>query len=35
MFIEYEPIETARVPVVGQNYEYIYCLRVAGSFKGK
>jgi len=35
MFIEYEPIETARVPVIGQNYEYIYCLRVAGSFKGK
>ena len=35
MFIEYEPIETARVPVVGQNYEYIYCLWVAGSFKGK
>ena len=35
MFIEYEPIETARVPVIGQNYEYIYCLRVAWSFKGK
>ena len=35
MFIEYEPIETARVPVIGQNYEYIYCLWVAGSFKGK
>lgn len=34
-FIEYEPIETAWVPVVGENYEYIYCLWVAGSFKGK
>ena len=35
IFIEYEPIETAWVPVSGQNYEYIYCLWVAGSFKGK
>lgn len=34
-FIEYEPIETAWVPVIGHNYEYIYCLWVAGSFKGK
>lgn len=34
-FIEYEPIETAWVPVVGKNYEYIYCLWVAGSFKGQ
>ena len=34
-FIEYEPIETAWVPVIGKNYEYIYCLWVAGSFKGK
>lgn len=34
-FIEYEPIETAWVPVNGKNYEYIYCLWVAGSFKGK
>ena len=34
-FIEYEPIETAWVPIVGKNYEYIYCLWVAGSFKGK
>ena len=23
------------MPVVGRNYEYIYCLWVAGSFKGK
>lgn len=35
MFIEYEPIETARVPISGKNYEYIYCLRVAWSFKDK
>ena len=35
IFIEYEPIETAWVPVKGKNYEYIYCLWVAGSFKGK
>ncbi len=35
IFIEYEPIETAWVPVIGKNYEYIYCLWVAGSFKGK
>ena len=35
MFIEYEPIETAWVPISGKNYEYIYCLWVAGSFKGK
>ena len=34
-FIEYEPIETAWVPIKGKNYEYIYCLWVAGSFKGK
>ncbi len=35
VFIEYEPIETAWVPIAGTNYEYIYCLWVAGSFKGK
>jgi len=34
-FIEYEPIETAWVPVEGKNYQYIYCLWVAGSYKGK
>lgn len=33
IFIEYEPIETAWVPISGKNYEYIYCLWVAGSFK--
>ena len=35
IFIEYEPIETAWAPVIGNNYMYIYCLWVAGSFKGK
>lgn len=35
VFIEYAPLETAWVPVLGENYLYIYCLWVAGSFKGK
>ena len=35
VFVEYEFIETAWVPISGSNYEYIYCLWVAGSFKGK
>ena len=35
IFIEYEPIETAWTPVIGKNYMHIYCLWVAGSFKGK
>ena len=35
IFIEYEPIETAWIPISGKNYEYNYCLWVAGSFKGK
>ena len=35
IFIEYEPLDTAWVPISGDNYEYIYCLWVAGSFKGK
>lgn len=35
VFIEYAPLETAWVPVYGANYLYIYCLWVAGSFKGK
>ena len=34
-FIEYEPIEIAWVPIDGRNYEYIYCLWVAGSYKKK
>ena len=35
VFIEYAPLKTAWVPVVGDNYIYIYCLWVSGSFKGK
>ena len=35
IFIEYEPIETAWIPISGKNYEYIYCLWVAGRYKGK
>ena len=35
IFIEYEPIDTAWVPISGNNYEYIYCLWVAGSYKSK
>ena len=35
VFIEYAPLETAWVPVVGENYLYIYCLWVTGEHKGK
>lgn len=35
VFIQYEPIETAWVPINGKNYMYIYCLWVAGSYKGQ
>lgn len=35
VFIEYAPLEKAWVPVEGKNYFFIYCLWVAGSFKGK
>jgi ribosomal protein S18 acetylase RimI-like enzyme len=35
VFIEYAPLETAWVPVIGENFHYIYCLWVSGSFKGK
>ena len=35
VFIEYAPLETAWVPVVGDNYIYIYCLWVAGKYKGQ
>lgn len=34
-FIEYAPLETAWVPIVGDNYLYIYCLYVSGDPKGK
>lgn len=33
-FIEYSPLETAWVPIMGENYYYIYCLWVAGAPKG-
>ncbi|MGN1419752.1 MAG: GNAT family N-acetyltransferase [Acutalibacteraceae bacterium] len=35
VFIEYAPLETAWVPIVGENYYYIYCLWVLGDYKGK
>ena len=34
-FIEYAPLEAAWVPVVGENYLYVYCLWVTGGAKGK
>lgn len=34
-FIEYAPLETAWVPIIGDNFYYIYCLWVYGEFKGK
>lgn len=35
VFIEYAPLETAWVPVIGENFYYIYCLWVLGNYKGK
>ena len=35
VFIEYAPLETAWVPLEGDNFIYIYCLWVNGEFKGK
>ena len=35
VFIEYAPLEKAWVPIIGDNYYYLYCLWVAGSSKGK
>lgn len=35
VFIEYAPLEKAWVPINGDNYYYIYCLWVLGSYKGK
>lgn len=35
VFIEYAPLEYAWVPISKDNFVYIYCLWVAGSFKGK
>ena len=33
-FIEYAPPETAWVPIVGEKYDYLYCLWVQGAPKG-
>ena len=36
VFMEYAPLETAWVPIIGDNYYYLYCLWVTGSsYKGK
>ena len=35
VFIEYAPLEKAWVPVIGENYRYIYCLWVLGDRRGK
>ncbi|WP_321480494.1 N-acetyltransferase [uncultured Bacteroides sp.] len=35
VFIEYAPLETAWVPIVGNNYYYVYCLWVLGNYKGQ
>jgi len=35
VFIEYAPLESAWVPIVGDNYYYLYCLWVSGDYKGK
>lgn len=35
VFIEYAPLETAWVPITGDNYFYVYCLWVTGGHKGK
>lgn len=34
VFIEYAPLETAWVPIIGNNYYYLYCLWVEGGPKG-
>lgn len=34
VFIEYAPLETAWVPIIGDNFYYIYCLWVLGEYKG-
>ena len=35
VFIEYAPLESAWVPIVGDNFYYIYCLWVLGEYRGK
>ncbi len=34
VFIEYAPLESAWVPIIGDNYIYIYCLWVEGAPRG-
>ena len=34
VFIEYAPLESAWVPIIGENFYYIYCLWVQGTPKG-
>ena len=35
VFIEYAPLESAWVPIEGENYFYLYCLWVLGEYRGK
>lgn len=35
VFIEYAPLEEAFVPIIGDNFYYIYCLWITGEYKGK
>lgn len=35
VFIEYAPLEKAWVPIIGDNFYYIYCLWVNGDMKGQ
>lgn len=35
VYIEYAPLESAWVPILSDNYYYIYCLWVLGEYKGK
>jgi GNAT superfamily N-acetyltransferase len=35
VFIEYAPLETAWVPITGENFLYIYCLWASAPYKGK
>lgn len=34
VFIEYAPLETAWIPITGDNYFYVYCLWVLGEHRG-
>lgn len=35
VFIEYAPLETAWVPILGEQFYYIYCLWASSPYKGK